>query len=300
MERYPTRLPPLDSLVPFEAAARLQSFTAAARELSISQSAVSQQIRNLEASLGVALFDRVGRRVQLTHLGKEFQHTVARALSHIANATTELRSTRGRPRVTLAADQSIAWLWLMPRLPMFQRAHPEVAVRMIASDIEADCVNDAVDIAIVHGDGTWPGFHASQLFAEEVFPVCSPGYLAQAPVLKRAEDLPQHRLLHLEDDHWEWMTWRMWLTEKAVKLPSTTHGLVINSYPLVIEAAKKGQGLALGWRGLVDSEIESAALVRPLEESVCTRFGYHLVRPANREPKPETETLMHWLLAAQG
>ncbi|GMG82733.1 transcriptional regulator GcvA [Paralimibaculum aggregatum] len=292
------RLPSLDALVPFEAAARLLNFTAAARELNISQSAVSQQIRNLEASLGVALFERVGRSVRLTQVGKEYQHTVAAALGHIGNATAEIRSARGRPKVTLAADQSIAWLWLMPRLPLFQELIPDVAVRLLVSDVESDCVNDANDLAIVHGDGSWPGHHARRIFAEEVYPVCSPSYLETGPPLDSVDDIYRHVLLHLEDEHWNWMNWRMWLTECGASLPTEDRGLAINNYPLVVEAAKRGQGLALGWNHLVDLEIAAGTLVRPLAESVRTRFGYHAVWPSSRERLPQTEWLCDWLLQA--
>lgn len=298
MKGYRSYMPPLDALVPFEAAARLTNFTAAAQELSVSQSAVSQQIKNLEADLGVALFKRSGRRVALTHLGREYQHIVARAIEQIANASRELRTTRGQPRITLAADQSIAWMWLMPRLPLFQSQRPDLAIRLVASDSLADCLNDMVSLAIVHGDGRWPGYRSRLLFEEEVFPVCSPDYAALAPRLGAVGDLQNHKLLHLEDSEWQWLNWRMWLTEMGAEAPSRSHGLVINNYPLLIEAAKKGQGVALGWRHLVDHELAAGALVRPFEAAVRTRQGYHLVWSAERPPSPGVEDLSEWLAAA--
>lgn len=298
MKRYRSYLPPLDALVPFEAAARLVNFTAAARELNISQSAISQQIHNLEANLGVPLFTRTGRRVRLTHLGREYQHIVARALEQLANASRELRTTRGRPRLTVAADQSIAWMWLMPRLPLFQLAHPDVAIRLIASDGVSDCLNETISLAIVHGDGRWSGYESRLLFAEEVFPVCSPGYLESAAPLESADDFRMHRLLHLEDSEWQWMNWRMWLTEMAAEAASESHGLIINNYPLLIEAAKSGQGIALGWRYLVDHELDAGTLVRPVDHVITTDCGYHLVWPANREPTAGVCDLIQWLMAA--
>lgn len=299
MKRYRTYLPPLDALVSFEAAARLANFTAAAGELNISQSAVSQQIHHLEENLGIALFTRNGRRISLTHLGREYQQVVTRALEQIANASRELRTTRGRPRVAVAADQSIAWMWLMPRLPRFQREHPDIAIRVIASDSLIDCLNDTVSLAIVHGDGRWQGYESRLLFGEEVFPVCSPDYL-KGVQLDSADALRSQTLLHLEDSEWQWMNWRMWLTEMGIPAPSESHGLVINNYPLLIEAARSGQGIALGWRHLVDDLIEAGALVRPVEGSVRTSYGYHLVWPAGREPAAGVMELCAWLLSVVG
>lgn len=295
--RYKNRLPPLDALVSFEAAARLQNFTAASRELCISQSAVSQNIRHLEQSLGVQLFTRSHRTVTLNHLGKEYQHTVATTLDHLANATNELRTTRGRKRLTLATDQSIVWMWLMPRLPIFQKDHPEIAIRLVASDDESDCLGDTIDISIIHGDGNWPGYHSQELFPEEIFPVCSPDYLAQSSPINAIDNLSEHTLIHLEDEHWQWMTWRMWLTEIGVQVPSEQHGLIVNNYPLLMESVKNGQGIALGWRYLVDNELDKGTLIRPLEESINTSNGYHVVWPAFTEKRSEdAKILCDWLV----
>jgi LysR family transcriptional regulator, glycine cleavage system transcriptional activator len=294
MKEFRKSLPPLHTLVAFEAAARLSSFSAAAQELNVSQAAVSQQIRNLEDSLGLALFNRTHKAVQLTHLGREYQHTVAAALEHLAAATRELRMTRGRERLTVAADQSMAWMWLMPRLGHFHEVNPSVSVRLVASDLESDCLDNNVDVALIHGDGAWPGRQCALLFAEEVYPVCSPGYLEFAPPLDGPGDLMQHTLLHLEDDHWEWMNWRMWLTENGVALPANEHGLAINNYPLLIEAAKKSQGIALGWKGLVDQELDDGRLVRPLNESVRTRYGYYAVWLEGEAVSPQIRAFVDW------
>lgn len=298
MKQYRAHLPPLDALVAFEAAARLSNFTAAARELNLSQSAISQQIQNLEANLGVPLFSRMGRRVHLNHLGREFQHIVARALEQIANASREIRTTRGRAQVTVAADQSIAWMWLMPRLPLFQRAQPDVTIRLVVSDSLADCLNDMVSLALVHGRGNWPGYRSRVLFGEEVFPVCSPGYLDRAGHLQSPEDLRNHTLLHLEDTEWQWLNWRMWLTEMDLEAPSEEHGLVINNYPLLIEAAKNGHRIALGWRYLVDADIQTGRLVRPVEGAVSTDCGYHLAWRSDREPDQGVLALCDWLIGS--
>lgn len=286
-------------MVSFEAAARLLSFTAAAKELRISQSAVSQNIWNLEDSLGIPLFTRAHRSVSLTHLGEEYQRTVAATLETLASVTTEIRSTRGRRRLTVAADQSIAWMWLMQRLPVFQKANPDIIVRMVASDIETDCLASGIDVSILHGTGHWHGHDSCELFGEEVFPVCSRDYLAKSPPLETLDDLRHHALLQLEDEYWQWITWQMWFTRMERQMPAEQQGLVVNNYPLLIEAAKNGQGVVLGWRYLVDQELANGTLVRPIGESLQTDFGYHVVWPLKPERSPDAMSFCNWLAAAK-
>jgi LysR family glycine cleavage system transcriptional activator len=260
-------LPPLEFLVAFEAAARLASFTAAAEELSLTQAAVSRQIRLLEQNLGRSLFTRAHRAVRLTPEGREFQHTVSLALSHVANAATGLRAPEANARLTVATDQSVAALWLLPRLASFQDAHGEIDLRLISSDMEADCLAEEVDVAIVHGDGSWPGYEAALLLDEEVFPVCSPAYLARHGAIARPDDLLGRVLIDLDDDHWNWINWRVWLTEQDIHPPRDASGtgpaglrrLVINSYPLIVQAARNGLGVALGWKHLVEEPLAAGA-----------------------------------------
>jgi DNA-binding transcriptional LysR family regulator len=294
-------LPPLEFLVAFEAAARLGSFTAAAEELNLTQAAVSRQIRLIERSLGRSLFTRAHRAVRLTPEGRDFQHTVSLALSHIANAARGLRAVEGSSRLTVAADQSVAALWLLPKLEDFQREHGDIDLRLISSDLEADCLAEDVDVAIVHGDGNWPGYEAALLLDEEVFSVCSPAYLERHGAIARPADLLERVLIDLDDDHWNWINWRVWLTEQTVDLP---HGgdrpgglrrLVINSYPLIVQAARDGLGVALGWKHLVDEPLAAGTLVRPLEHLVRTDFGYYLLMRQDREASPEAEAFRDWV-----
>ena len=279
MQTLKQQLPPLEPLVAFESAARHLSFTAAAKELNLSQAAVSQQIRNLEQALGVALFTRSHRAIQLTAEGLVYRYTVSAVLKQLATATTELKQPVLQTRLTLAVDQSIASMWLIPRLPAFQQQHPDITVRLVVSDIEQDCLAKDVDIAIIHGDGGWAGFQAQILFQEEIFPVCSPAYLRQHPKPASLAALTQETLLNLESSHWNWMDWRMWLSSNEVHLPIQHQGLQINNYPLLIEAAKNGQGYALGWRYLIDESLKNNTLLKPFDETVATAFSYYLVWP---------------------
>jgi LysR family glycine cleavage system transcriptional activator len=298
-------LPPLEFLVAFEAAARLGSFTAAAEELALTQAAVSRQIRLLEQNLGRALFTRAHRAVHLTPEGRDFQHTVSLALSHIANAASGLRALPDEARLTVATDQSVAALWLLPRLRRFQRDREDLTVRLISSDLEADCLAEDVDLAIVHGDGAWPGYQAELLLDEEVFAVCSPGYLERHGAIAGPADLVERRLIDLDDDHWNWINWRVWLTEQQVgaarKAGADRLGglrrLVINSYPLVVQAARDGLGVALGWKHLVDEALAAGELVRPLEHSVRTDLGYFLLVREGRAAAPEAAAFRDWLRA---
>ena len=289
---------PLDPLVAFEAAARHLSFTRAAEELNLSQAAVSQQIRNLEDSLGTALFIRTHRAVRLSSAGRSYQHTVSSALRHLAAATHDLRKPPGSQRLTIAADQSIAAMWLMPRLPGFQREHESVRLRLVASDDERDCLGDDIQLSIIHGDGHWPGYQARKLFAEEVFPVCSPAYLeAMAPV-RSCADLLNGQLLALEDEHWNWMNWQTWLSANDLHLPAGQAALQINSYPLLIDAARNGQGIALGWRYLVDDDLQNGRLVVVLDKTVETQYGYYLVWPETAQLTNAAVQFMQWALSA--
>jgi putative choline sulfate-utilization transcription factor len=297
MDNLRRTLPPLDPLVAFDAAARHESFTQAARELSLSQAAVSQRIRALEEDLGKALFARAHRRVRLTTAGRALMHAAAPALRQIAAAAEEVRAPSARARLTIGADQSIAAMWLLPRLAAFRATAGETSVRLVASDEEADGLADDVDIAILHGDGNWPARTSELLFPEEVYPVCAPAYLEGARPLRTPTDLLDHALLELEDLRWDWMNWRGWLSWAGVEQPALREPLRINAYPLVIEAAKAGQGIALGWRRLVDAELAKGTLVRPLPHSARTNFGYYLVWPQARPLSPAATGFRDWALS---
>lgn len=285
------QLPQLDPLIAFEAAARHASFALAARELNVTASAVSQQIRTLEAQLGVALFDRGHRSVQLTPRGVEFQASVSVGLMHLVNAAAEVRTKDQAETLTIATDASIAAYWLMPRLEQFERRHPDVTIRVNVTDVLEELLNADFDAAIVHGDGTWRGHEAVSLFPEEVFPVCAPSYLEQRGGEIARDKLAECALLDLEYERWHWMNWPIWLTERGLPLPDKPRRLRSNNYGVLIDAAKRGAGVALGWRHLLDDDIATGALVRPIEDSVVTRFAYHLIWPYNLPLSAATRSL---------
>jgi len=294
MPNLKKRLPPLDPLIAFEAAARQLSFTRAAEELNLSQAAVSQQIRNLEDNLGVELFIRAHRSISLSARGRELQHTVSAVLHQLSNAADEMRVSGNQLRLNVAADQSIASMWLMPRLSQFQRQHPEVSIRLIASDRENDWFADEIHLSIIHGNGIWPGMRCENLFDEEIFPVCSETYLKGQTTPLKGKELVNEVLLDLDDGHWHWMNWRTWLSQSGINLPAHHRRFQVNSYPLLIDAVKNGQGIALGWKHLVDDDIVKGNLVKVTEESVATSLGYYLVWNENHPLDSTAQAFREW------
>ena len=289
-------LPGLTALPAFEAAARLQSFTLAAEELYVTQAAISRQIRVLEESLGVRLFARSHRQVRLTEAGQRYQHAVSVALDLVETATRELRGQPDSGDLIIAADISMAHLWLLPRFPRFREAFPDIEVCILASEREGDCLRDGVHLALLYGNGDWPGFDARLLVPEEIFPVCSPAYLAAHPELKDPEDLASQVLLDLRGERWDWVDWQQWLTETRIGLSGHPQFIAFNNLPLLVQASCRGQGVGLGWRSLVDDLLEDGSLVRPFDVSLKTGRGYYMLTRANVRMSAETKTLYDWVV----
>lgn len=294
MRNFRQKLPPLDTLIAFEAAARYLSFTQAAKELHLTQAAVSQQIRSLEEYLGVPLFIREHRSVSLTQQGRDYQHTVAAALTQVANATLDIRVVDRDNTLTIGADQSISTLWLLPKLNDFQTRYPEIKLRLVASDLQEDCINRNVDVSFFFGGGRWRGYESVRLFRERVYPVCSPDYLERSGPVNTVAELVNHNLIEFEDNNWNSLNWRRWLNAKKVDLPVERHCLSLTSYPLAIEAARNGQGIALGWNHLLGREDDSHGLINPLGEAVETDHGYFMLWHKDRQLTPETQAFISW------
>lgn len=289
-------LPPLSYLAAFESAARHESFTCAADELCVTQSAISRQIRLLEETLGCALFVRSHKAVALTSEGRKFQRAVTASLELLCAAAYELKVKRSSSTVTVSVDLAIASFWLIPKLPKFRAAHPEIIVHVDASDEDTHRISEGADLAIQFGDGYWPGCNARFLLEEEIFPVCSPRYLSKLPPLAGPEDLLLTTIIHFETHHWDWMDWKAWFAHTNTVLPKERQDLYINNYPAVIQAALGGQGIAMGWRHLVDDLLSSGALVRPIETSVQTKRGFYLVHPSDSVLSDEARTFCEWII----
>jgi LysR family glycine cleavage system transcriptional activator len=290
------RLPPLNALRVFEAAARHLSFTRAAEELNVTQAAVSHQIKGLEARLGLKLFHRLNRALLLTDQGQAYFPPVRDALDTLAQATERLGATDTAGRLTVSTLVSFAANWLVPRLGRYRALHPEIDVRITTSDFLVEFAREDVDLAIRYGGGDWRGLDAARLMTEEVFPVCSPGLLDRGPPLRDPSDLRHYTLLHdeMRED------WRMWLMAAGATDIDATRGPSFSNSNLVVQAAIAGEGVALGRSVLVADDLDAGRLVRPFEMSLPGEFAYYVVCPEATAGRPKIEAFRDWLLDEAG
>lgn len=295
MKKY--RLPPLDLFRTFEAVARHLSFTVAAHELCLTQSAVSRQIAALEQQTSLQLFRRLHRAVELTPAGQRLREAVAGGLDQIQEGLALLSPAAKVPQITVSATVAFAWFWLMPRLNQFSTHHPEVDLRVLATDTPAMPGHGDVDVAILFGPGRWDGIDSRLLFREQVRPVCSPRFLSEHPGLQRADNLLDQTLLHLDIDRSapDPVDWQRWLASQGVTGKPVLPGLRFNSYPMVLQAAEAGRGVALGWSYIVDPIIASGRLVHPVGGTMETRNGYYLSTSEDAARTPEFEEFLLWI-----
>jgi LysR family transcriptional regulator, glycine cleavage system transcriptional activator len=292
----PAKLPPLDLLLAFEAAARHLSFTRAAAERFVTQSAMSRQIRALEDELGVPLFRRGHRALALTADGQRLLAACSTVIAQLRGVVAEIRAPSRREVLSLTTTPGLASLWLIPRLPRFTKQHPGVDVRLDASFERRALAAEGFDIAIRYGRvGIAEG---TPLFAETMQPVCSPALRAAGPPLVVPADLARHTLLQVDLSRESGMPleWAPWL--QAVGLPElkAERSLTFSGYGEAIGAAVAGQGVALGRRPLVDALIDAGQLVTPFADRTASARGYLLVvEPAARQ-RPAVRALERWLL----
>lgn len=291
------RIPPLNPLRVFEVVARTGNLTVAAQELHVTQSAVSRQIGVLEAYLGVELFRRERHGVTLTRVGKSYADQVVPAFETIAGATEKLLkgSTQGALRVRTYV--TFAAKWLIPRLPEFQREHPQIEVRISTAVPEVDFDRDPVDVAIQFGDGRWPRVQADLLFEDEIEPVCSPRYLREhAKAGRRPQALLSQRLL---TSHYRSSDWDEWLAATGlVEAARGAERMEFSSSVLTWQAAHDGLGMAIGQTAMLAAEFASGELVRPFAQPVRTGRSYWLLRPALQRESRKVAVFRDWLLAA--
>jgi putative choline sulfate-utilization transcription factor len=290
-------LPPLPSLVAFEAAARLQNFSHAAAVLGMTQSAVSQHVTVLEQTIGQPLFRRLHRGVTLTEAGVVLYAAVGRGLDTIEVALGELRREPSVPTLSIATDFGFASFWLMPRLETLGRALPDVEIRVVTTHNPPQQAQIDADVAIIFGV---PGPGSVRLFPESVVPVCSPAFLARHGTVDGAIDWASVPLLELDGpEPSRWLRWRDWFEAQGLPPRRRRETVVhLNTYPLVVEAAMLGQGAALGWQPLLDRHLASGALVALAEERVETERGYRLFEPPSSGANPAVPLFRRWLLDA--
>lgn len=292
------RLPPLNALRAFEAAARHLNFSRAADELSVTPGAVSQQIQNLEDYVGAALFKRTPKGLLLTDAAQTALPALREAFDRLAEAASLLTAAVDGRRLTLTAPPSFAAKWLVPRLGAFEQAHPQVDVWLSAGIELVDLTAGEVDVAIRYGSGRYPGLEVRRLMSETVIPVISPELLKEQP-LETPEDLKNHVLLHdgspdLDDSCPDWS---MWLAARGVRGVEGMRGPRFNQSSLVIEAAANSRGVALAKLTLAQADLDAGRLVAPLQIATAVDFAYYLVHPKAKGRLPQVKAFISWIEA---
>jgi DNA-binding transcriptional LysR family regulator len=296
-------LPPLEFLRGFEAAARHLSFTRAAAELFLTQSAISRQIQALEAFVGVPLFERRHKALALTPAGESYHRSVVQALDAVRDATRRLKETRAGHVLTVTTTVSFAALWLVQRLARFRREHPGVDVRIAATFEVLDMEREGIDLAIRDCALAKAPPGAVFLVGEQLAPVCSPEYLREArrgrQPLARAEDLRHHVLLNLHDAprRWPWLTWPVWAEAMGVQDFTPASTLTFDQYDQVVQAALHGQGIALGRMSIVGQYVRAKRLVPLFGTEQRLARGYHAVYARGADARPEARAFVEWVRA---
>jgi LysR family glycine cleavage system transcriptional activator len=293
-------LPHLAFFQGFEAAARTLSFTKAAEELFITQSAVSRQIKALEDNLGLKLFERRPRSLTLTEDGQALYRIATDVLNRLQSATDQLRAETHARQLSITTTTGFASLWLIPRLSHFTALHPDIDVRISATTDTLNLERSLIDLAIRYCKPEMAPEGAVRLFGDEMIPVCSRALLRdKTRPLKRPQDLAHHTLLHFDYAGAEtmYMDWGTWLTALGIAELKSAGALHFSHYEQMIQAAISGQGVALGRQVLVSDLIESGALVAPFKQTLVGSRAYFIIESRLSAGKPQVREFVQWLLA---
>lgn len=289
----PRRLPPLNALKAFEAAARHLSFTRAAAELNVTQAAISHQVKALEETLGLALFRRVNRSLFLTDEGQSLYPDLGEAFDTIATAVERLHTRDQAGVLTLTTLDSIAASWLVPKIGKFRALHPDIDVRISTTDEVVDFTSGGIDMGLRYGTGPYPGMDKVLLMNESLFPVLSPSLLEKFGPLDKPEDLSRFPLLHddMRDD------WSVWMEAAGISGIDVSRGSWFTHSYLVQQAAVAGEGVALGRSVLVADNLAAGLLIRPFDINLKAQLAYHAVYPKSSAGRPKIIAFRDWLLA---
>ncbi|MDZ5698740.1 transcriptional regulator GcvA [Chelativorans sp. M5D2P16] len=293
----PRRLPPLNALRAFEAAARHLSFTRAADELCVTQAAVSHQIKSLQETVGIQLFRRYNRRLELTRAGQGYLPPLRDAFDMMAAATRQLRSDSGSGQIRVSTLQSFATKWLIPRLNRFHERHPGIDPMISTSQRLIDLSADEIDVAIRVGRGNYPDLHVVPLMDDLAFPVCSPRLIDKAIPLRQPADLAHHVLLHdfsVSRDG-DAPSWHNWLKRAEVTGVDAAKGPSYNDTAMTLQAAAAGHGVALARRSLATDDLNAGLLVRPFGPDMPTRFSWYFVCTPQTSELPKVQAFLRWL-----
>ena len=288
-----TRLPSLTGLRAFEAAARHLSFTRAAEELNVTQTAISHQIRRLEDQLGLKLFVRRHRALGLTQAGAAYLPAVSGAFDDLRRATARVTAVRDEGVLTVSTLPTLAAKWLVPRLMEFQSRHPDIEVRLTTSTALVDLRRDDVDLAIRYGRGDWPGMRADFLMNDELFPVCAPAYTEAAGPLQTPADLANHTLLHVSPNP---ESWHQWLTAAGFPDLQGRRNITFDLQLTALEAAMDGMGVAIARSRTAERDLQAGRLVRPFALATPAIAGFYVVVPEEEAEIPKIAAFRDWLL----
>jgi DNA-binding transcriptional LysR family regulator len=280
----------------FEAAARTGSFTRAAGELNVQQPAVSATIKQLEQALGVPLFLRQHRAIELTNAGETLYAELTRSFESLERVCHQIRQTQRQDYVTLSASTAFNTYWMMPRLAEFQSRHPGVDLRLQSSDRDPDIDREGISLAIRHGSGSWQGCHAALIAPERICPVAAPRVMASAVTLRNLPGLLHQRLIHLEEPVRSRPDWRSWFAHFGLPGARPEGGLRFNDYALVLHAAMAGEGFAFGWRHLTDALVDQGLLAAKKDWSWDTGKGFYLVWSKSRDLSENALLVRDWML----
>ena len=292
---YRRIVPSLTALVEFEAVARLSSFTNAASELGVTQAAVSRQVRFLEETLGVRLFHRLHRSIALTKEGEALYLVVAESMQKIAGVFDRLSTGAEQQELVLASTAPFAQFRLMPRLPNLKRLDPPLQLRLTTQMFTADLRHVEVDVAVRYGDGKWGDGTSTLLFDEEVFPVCSPAFLEENKTPESLQDLGMLPLIESDSTYEGWMGWEGWFRSVGHRPAKLNYVLRCSLYTDAVQAARYGQGVALGWSRMVHDLLATGELVRLTDASCKPSDAYFVIVPHGRSITPVVTRLIDWL-----
>lgn len=292
---YRRLIPSMTALLVFEAVARLNSFTLAAQELGVTQAAVSKQIRYLEETLQTRLFHRLHRTIKLTSEGYILYSVTSDSLQRMANVFDKITDGITDQEIVLASTSAFSQLRILPRLSTLRLNHPDLQLRLITHALASDLRADDIDLAVRYGDGKWDDGTSILLFDEEVFPVCSPEWLAAHSVPTCAEDFLNVALIDSDATFEGWMTWNGWFKALGEDRPKLRYALRCSSYTDAIQAVLQGHGVTLGWSRLLEPLLARGELVRLTACVVRPKEAYYVVVPNGRQTTPLIHALVDWL-----
>ncbi len=286
------RLPPLNSMKCFEAAGRLLSFTDAAKELNVTQAAISHQIKVIEEFLDVPLFNRYPRRIVLTEQGKALLPTVTEVFDKLSIAVESISEEQSSNMVNVRLAPSFAAKWLSPRLKYFWKKHPEINVNLYHAHPAVDFEREDVDIAVTYGRGKWSNVISEPLLSLDFFPVCCPRFMENDKPLTDIDNLRYYTFLH--DANYE--CWAEWIVLAGVDDIVSNKGTIIDDTNVLIQAAIDGQGVALGSAVFVEDHLKSGRLIKPFDITLQNDFAYHVVSTEQKLLNPAVQAFKDWLL----